>query len=114
MAGDARRLHRLRYHSDMRRCLQCSALVSRGSRCPVHQAQHDAKRRPTQGRAGVRIRAAIHARDAGRPCSICGQPIMPGEAVHVDHVRALARGGSDDPSNLRTAHKRCNLSKGAK
>lgn len=50
-------------------------------------------------------------------CHICGHP----EADAVDHVTALARGGSDDdPTNLKPAHHkpcptcghRCNLEKG--
>lgn len=50
-------------------------------------------------------------------CHICGHP----EADAVDHVVALARGGSDtDPANLKPAHHRpcptcghpCNLAKG--
>lgn len=53
-------------------------------------------------------------------CHICGHP----GSDEVDHVVALARGGSDtDPSNLRPAHgakpcdtcgRQCNRSKGAK
>lgn len=53
-------------------------------------------------------------------CHICGHP----GADAVDHVVALARGGSDvDPTNLRPAHhdvpcatcgERCNRAKGAK
>lgn len=53
-------------------------------------------------------------------CHICGHP----GSDSVDHVTALARGGSDtDPANLRPAHhdtpcptcsERCNRSKGDK
>lgn len=52
-------------------------------------------------------------------CHICGHP----GADEVDHVQALARGGSEDMSNLRPAHgakpcdtcgEQCNRSKGAK
>lgn len=56
---------------------------------------------------------------ASNVCHICGHP----GADEVDHVVALARGGSEHPSNLRPAHgvkpcetcgAQCNRSKGAK
>lgn len=44
-------------------------------------------------------------------CHICGKP----GADSVDHVIPLARGGTNDPSNLRPAHMfPCNRSKGDK
>lgn len=50
-------------------------------------------------------------------CWICGDRIDvtlhyldPG-AFSVDHVTPRARGGTDDPSNLRPAHRRCNRAK---
>jgi 5-methylcytosine-specific restriction endonuclease McrA len=58
-------------------------------------------------------------RAEGGRCHICGLPIQPGlhknhpGAMQVDHVHALTRGGDPfDPSNLRVAHRRCNLQKG--
>lgn len=50
-----------------------------------------------------KLRLMILDRD-GRICGICH---LPG-ADQVDHKDPL---GSDDPSNLRAAHKTCNLSK---
>jgi 5-methylcytosine-specific restriction endonuclease McrA len=32
----------------------------------------------------------------------------------VEHVVALANGGTNEPENLRTAHRSCNSSKGAR
>lgn len=55
--------------------------------------------------------------EKGDTCHICGHP----GAEAVDHVQALARGGSDeDPANLMPAHhkpcptcgEKCNLRKG--
>ena len=46
-------------------------------------------------------------------CALCGQPFG-GDGYHVDHYIALARGGTNDPSNLKLTHPVCNLRKGAK
>ncbi|MGO4298483.1 HNH endonuclease [Glutamicibacter sp. MCAF14] len=42
----------------------------------------------------------------GGKCWICGAP-----AEHIDHVKPLAKGGSNWPANLRPACAPCNLSK---
>lgn len=54
------------------------------------------------------------------PCWICGLPIDyrlphldPGAYV-VDHVVALAAGGTDTLDNKRAAHRKCNRAKGDK
>lgn len=61
-------------------------------------------------------RARILARDD--VCHLCGEP----GADAVDHVIAVANGGTDHPANLAPVHHRvansrgikCNLEKGAK
>ena len=65
------------------------------------------------------MRARLIDRD-GPLCWICGEqvdldvpPTAPG-APTVDHVLPRARGGSNDPSNLRLAHRRCNGRRGSK
>lgn len=56
-------------------------------------------------------------RRSGAGCHICGQPIdytlnyLEPMAFEVDHVVPLARGGADDLSNKRAAHRRCNSKK---
>lgn len=48
-------------------------------------------------------RRAIYARDGYR-CVYCGAP----EPLSLDHVRPVARGGTNDSSNLVTACSPCN------
>lgn len=43
-------------------------------------------------------------------CHLCGKP----GADTADHVVPYAYGGTDDVSNLRPAHKRCNSKRGKK
>lgn len=56
----------------------------------------------------------------GHNCWLCHQPIdldLPRHhprALSVDHVLPRSRGGTDDLANLRPAHRRCNLQRGAK
>jgi len=50
-------------------------------------------------------------RSAGFTCQACGAKDRP---LHVDHIIALARGGSGERSNLQCLCDRCNTSKGAR
>lgn len=56
-----------------------------------------------------RQRYEILRRDGFR-CRYCGA-CAPDVRLHVDHITPLARGGSDDPSNLCAACVACNLGK---
>jgi hypothetical protein len=56
------------------------------------------------------LRAQIMERD-GAVCIYCGCTDGP---FHIDHVQPVARGGTDDPSNLVVACAFCNMSKGPK
>lgn len=58
-----------------------------------------------------RTRFEVFKRDAFR-CSYCGRT-PPDVLLHVDHVIAVANGGTDDLSNLVTACQDCNLGKAA-
>lgn len=59
-----------------------------------------------------RVRFEVFKRDSFK-CMYCGAH-PPAAVLHVDHVIALAAGGSDDPDNLVTACDTCNLGKGAR
>lgn len=45
-------------------------------------------------------------------CWHCGKPV--GDDYHVDHLRPLAKDGTNDPRNLVISCEPCNLSKGSK
>jgi HNH endonuclease len=45
-------------------------------------------------------------------CAFCLKLL--GDDVHLDHYVPLARDGSNDPSNLRLLHEKCNLTKADK
>jgi len=53
-----------------------------------------------------KLRLRILARDA-YTCTYCGAS----DANEVDHIVPLKRGGSDDPDNLTTACRTCNIRK---
>lgn len=55
-----------------------------------------------------KIRAAILARDCGLcQCPTCKAADRTTQANEVDHILPRARGGTDDPSNLRAVNDAC-------
>ncbi|WP_138999467.1 HNH endonuclease [Rhodococcus zopfii] len=68
----------------------------------------------------LRRRHRAYFRRHKPPCHLCGKEIdytlhyRNPMAFVVDHVVAIARGGSDDINNKAAAHRVCNESKGAK
>lgn len=74
-------------------------------------------------RAGTPPRAAIPTavgaelvarwQAGGRRCGICGAAVAADDAVALDHVRPVSRGGGDTIENLRVAHARCNARRAA-
>lgn len=91
-------------------CRVCSR-PSRSPRCDRHQLPP----RP-RGNAFEPTRQRVAERD-GWTCALCGEAIDPAlrkphpDALHIDHLEQRAAGGSDDPSNLRATHARCNKSR---
>jgi hypothetical protein len=57
----------------------------------------------------TRTRFEVFKRDGFR-CHYCDTNAM-AAVLHVDHVEAIANGGTDDPANLITACSKCNLGK---
>lgn len=57
------------------------------------------------------LRWKIYARD-NFSCRYCGRK-PPDAVLHIDHVKAVMRGGTNEEENLVTACQDCNLSKGA-
>lgn len=56
-------------------------------------------------------RLAIYLRD-GLACVWCGETLEDSGRLTLDHCRPHSKGGSNAPSNLVTACRRCNSSRG--
>jgi 5-methylcytosine-specific restriction endonuclease McrA len=74
-------------------------------------ANRRARVRAAPGRFNKTDIAALLAEQQGL-CAICYEAFS-ADGYHVDHWQPLARGGSNDPSNLKLVHPKCNLRKGA-
>lgn len=48
---------------------------------------------------------------SGGFCGICGEPVVPTEEWHIDHIIPLSRGGSDTYCNVQVSHPLCNWKK---
>lgn len=46
-------------------------------------------------------------------CCLCNKPVYKIKDYNVEHIMPTSRGGQNDPSNWRIAHKKCNSEKGA-
>lgn len=102
-----------------------TAFVQYASRSDVTSDEADiniAKRDPAPIRKQVparslslAVRYKILVRDKFK-CVICGRSPAntPGTILHVDHILAWSKGGSNDPLNLRVLCSDCNLGKGDK
>lgn len=79
------------------------------------QRLQERKNRKIQRRRELRDELAPHIRKVvwdkhGRVCYLCGKD----GADTIDHVIPLIKGGTNDTSNLRPAHLKCNYEKGNK
>jgi 5-methylcytosine-specific restriction protein A len=91
----------------LRSCNGCGKLSTK-PRCPSCQLPRGPSSRVT-GRRDWRevLKPEIIKRDKGI-CWLCKQP----GADSVDHVKAVAHGGTNDPANLKAAHLVCNQRRG--
>lgn len=85
-----------------RTCIVCGDVIFQGSRCPAHTYPTGTSRPGSR-----RYRSEVLMRD-NHTCQNCGR-----FGIHVDHIKPLRDGGTDELSNLRVLCQSCNLSKGA-
>jgi 5-methylcytosine-specific restriction endonuclease McrA len=91
----------------MKACVICGRLTRDSPRCELHQL-----RKHSRSRSFQRTRALILAN--ATECGRCHGPFdNPADPPVIDHIVAVAHGGSDDPSNLQPAHRSCNGRAGA-
>lgn len=69
--------------------------------------------KPARVSIAAGLRFEILRRDDYR-CQLCGARATDGEQLHIDHRTPVVAGGTNDPSNLWTLCKTCNLGKGAR
>lgn len=79
---------------------------------PEIKRAEDARRRKAPGRFTAADIAELKRRQDNR----CANPLCRKKfgAFHIDHIQAIARGGTHDPSNLQLLCPSCNCSKRAK
>lgn len=80
-------------------------------RTRAHYSLRRARKRNAPGTYTAADIAWLREAQKGK-CFYCCRKL--GKDYHVDHFIPLAKGGTNDRSNLRLAHPQCNLSKGAK
>lgn len=77
----------------------------------VSRHKRRALERGADGKFTAQDIAGLYAVQVGC-CVYCNSRLE--QKYHVDHIRALARGGTNDPSNLQLLCRPCNLAKGAR
>jgi hypothetical protein len=87
-------------------CQSCGEYFRQGQGRPARRCGR-CRQSDRYGAAHRELRAATVDQAAGQPCARCGQPMVVGQLVHLDHA-------DDDPSRyLGYSHASCNASAGA-
>jgi hypothetical protein len=95
------------------RCEKCKDMAKR-----IQRRVHHRNRRRKERKAGQLNRFSIYVRD-NWTCGFCGKKVdRTKKAPHpqsptIDHIVPLAKGGTNEPTNLQCAHWFCNVSAGA-
>jgi 5-methylcytosine-specific restriction endonuclease McrA len=71
--------------------------------------QHQARRAAGKAPHKFDIGKLLCAQDAR--CAYCNKPLH--DAYHIDHKQPIAKGGTNELSNLHLTCPRCNMRKGA-
>ena len=101
-------------YAPLRQCTKpgCPNLVPKG-RCPAHRLEVDQARGTPSARgydhAWTKLRAQV-LRDEP-DCQACGAEGQPSD--HVDHIRPLSAGGTNERENLQRLCHRCHSVKTA-
>jgi 5-methylcytosine-specific restriction endonuclease McrA len=92
-------------------CLDCGQMAfpgsRHGSRCHTCEAKRNATRNADPKRQAYK--GLRHIKPMG-PCVVCGTM----EDLTFDHIVPLAKGGTNELSNLQVLCRACNSKKGAK
>lgn len=94
----------------MRRCLDCPALISAGSRCAVHRSARKRVRNGERDRVAAAV--AAHVAVHGLVCPGYGRAEHPSSDLTGDHVVALSKGGAG--GEIKVLCRSCNARKGAR
>ena len=91
--------------------------VSRTGWCPTHANENPAVRRHAKYRGPTsngwrKISRQVIAEEGA--CRVCGHTGSPDNPLTCDHIVPLARGGTNDRSNLQCLCRRHNSSKGGR
>lgn len=57
-----------------------------------------------------RVRQNVLMRD-NYTCQICGATVKDGAKLHIDHIKPLSKGGTNEENNLQVLCQQCNLEK---
>lgn len=84
-----------------------------GSYTPEELERFRARKSPVRDLLTAKQRNNIFERDGGK-CAYCKGVILYDEPWHIDHIKPVSKGGTNDPKNLTLSCVACNLKKANK